>query len=176
MEIVPIMQRYDCEINNHAMIAVVEHKENSRDVEYYFDDKLVGKKELPEESFFTDDDCITDIVENYSKNNTGIYADIFQHHKDKVFLISKQLHVKVIDFGIVIDVNMKVEKDFYSMDLSTENGENHIVCKFKANNFSDVLEKMRIFTGMLSDVSGDLAKNIDLLANDKVKEKISWKA
>ena len=174
MEIVPIKQEYDFSIMQHTMRAVAEHTQRERKISYYFDKKLVSSKILPAGSYLTDDDYIREIVENYSKNNTGVYADIFKRHSDKVLLTAKTLDVDLVNNGIVIRAHVKVEKEYYNIELSTDSGENMFAGRFKAVSFSEVLEKMRIFINTLDGVSVELAQNINALSNDKIEEIINW--
>ena len=174
MEIVPIKQEYIFSIMNHTMRAVAEHKAGQRYLKYYFDQKLVAEKIIPGGDFYTDDDCIYEVVEDYRKNNKGVYADIFNHHTDKVYLTSKLHEVDLVNYGIVIRAKVKVIKDYYEIELNTENGENQINGRFKASDFSEVLEKMRLFTNTMEGVSSELAQNISILSNDKIEEIIQW--
>ena len=47
---------------------------------------------------------------------------------------------------------------------------------FQAVNFSEALEKVRIFTSTLSDISDDFSSHISELANDKVEAWIKWES
>ena len=175
MEIIPVKQEYDFTVMQHTMRAVAEHKIDSREISYYFDQKLVAKKILPRGSFLTDDDYIADIVAEYMKNNTGVYADIFRYHSDKVLLVSKSMELQLENNGIIINVQVLVRKEDYSLKLITQSGDDSFAGTFKATSFSEVLEKIRIFIGFLEGVSDDLTENIDKLSSDKVEEWIKWK-
>lgn len=174
MEVVPIKQEYDLTVMNHSMKAVAHHFQDKRVISYYFDDKLIQKLEMPAGDLFLDDNYIREIVENYSKDNVGVYADIFKNHADKVSLISKKIEVDVVNYGIVAHAKIKIEKDKYYFKLVTDNQENEVSGSFKASNFSEVLEKMRIVVSMMAGVCAKMTEDIDELSNDKVEEVIKW--
>lgn len=174
MEIIPVYQEYIFSIMNHKMRAIVEHTGSERQLSYYFDDKLVANKTIPGGEYYTDDDCICEVVDDYRKNHTGVYADIFNRHIDKVYLEEKLLDVRLVNFGIVIKAKVRVVKDFYEVELATEDGDNQFTGRFKASDFPEVLEKMRLFTNTLEGVSAELAQNISILSNDKIEEIIKW--
>lgn len=172
MEIIPIRQEYIFSVAKHTMRSVVEHIENARKISYYFDDRLVAEKAMAGGDFYTDDECISEVVEDYRKNNKDVYSDLFNRHMDKIFLVTKLLEVKLVNYGIVIYAKVKVLKDYYEIELI--NGENQFSGKFKAVDFPEVLEKMRIFTNTLEGVSEDLAQKINVLSNDKIESVIRW--
>lgn len=174
MEIIPIRQEYKFSILKHNMYAVAEHVDGERHLSYYFDEKLVSKKVIPGGEFYTDDECLRDAVDDYRKNNVGIYADIFNSHTDKVFLQTKTVVVDLENFGIIIRAKIIINKDIYEIELSTNDGDNLINAKIKANGFSEVLEKVRLFTNTLYSANEQLSQNISLLSNDKVEELIKW--
>lgn len=174
MEIKPIKQEYVFSVMNHTMRAVAEHKNDKRYLSYYFDDKLVATRERAGGEYYTDDDCIREVVDDYRKNNTGVYADLFNRHTDKIFLQEKLLEVELINNGIVLKAKVKIIKDYYEIELATDNGNNQFNGKFKAADFSEVLEKMRLFTYTLEGVSSELAQKISILSNDKIEEVIKW--
>jgi hypothetical protein len=174
MKIIPIKTEYYFKIKQHKMRAVAEHGEEQRELFYYFDDKLVSKKAIPEGEFLTDDDFIREILEEYCKHHGGVYADIFNNHSDMVFLERKNVEVLVENYEVVINAKIRQEKNHYQVILSANNGEDTVSGDFKATNFSDVLEKLRIFINTLEGVSAELSQNIDELSNDKVLERIEW--
>ena len=174
MEIKPIKQEYILSVMKHTMRAIVEHKNDKRFLSYYFDDKLVATRERAGGEYYTDDDCIREVVDDYRKNNTGVYADLFNRHTDKIFLEAKILEVELVNNGIVLKAKVKIIKDFYEIELATDNGNNQFSGKFKAADFPEVLEKMRLFTNTLEGVSIELAQNINILSNDKIEEIIKW--
>lgn len=67
MEIIPIRQEYIFSITKHTMRAVVEHKDNKRHLSCFFDQKLVATRAIEGGGFYTDDDCISEVVEDYRK-------------------------------------------------------------------------------------------------------------
>lgn len=174
MDIVPIRQEYSFSITTHTMRAVVEHIDSKRCLSYYFDQKLVATRVVDGGDFYTDDECITEVVEDYRKNRTDVYADIFNRHIDKIALTSKLLEIDLVNFGITVKAKVKIIKDFYEIELYTDDEENRFSGKFKATDFSEVLEKMRLFTSTLGEVSSELAQKINILSNDKIEETIKW--
>jgi hypothetical protein len=91
-----------------------------------------------------------------------------------VFLERKNVEVLVENYEVVINAKIRQEKNHYQVILSANNGEDTVSGDFKASNFSDVLEKLRIFINTLEGVSAELSQNIDELSNDKVLERIQW--
>ncbi|MDO4188539.1 MAG: hypothetical protein Q4D29_06065 [Lachnospiraceae bacterium] len=172
MEIVPVRQEYVFSVTTHTMRAVVEHSDNERKLSYYFDQKLVATKVMDGGEYYTDDDCIHEVVEDYRKNKKDVYSDLLNRHIDKIFLSAKLLEVNLVNFGIVINAKVKIVKDFYEIELNT--GENQFSGKFKATDFSEVLEKMRLFINTLEGVSADLAQKINILSTDKIEAVIKW--
>lgn len=175
MDIKPVKVAYNLEILNHKMMAKVKHLDDGRQISFYYDDKLVSEKKLPAGDLLSDDDCISEIVLEYSENNTGLFADIFRNHSDKVSLVSKLIEVIIEIYGLQIDVRVGIEKEKYIVKLSANDGNDTFVGTFKALNFSEVLEKTRIFTSTLEGVSTALADNINEISSDKVEERIKWK-
>ena len=175
MEIIPVRQEYLFSVATHTMRAVAEHTDNKRCLNYYFDEKLVASKIIEGGDYYTDDECITEVVEEYKKSKQNVYSDLLNRHMDKVELTSKSLEVKLVNFGIVINASVKIIKDFYEITLYTDNKENCFNGKFKAADFSEVLEKMRLFTSTLGGVSTELADKINILSNDKIEEIVKWK-
>ena len=175
MDIIPVRQEYVFSIATHTMRAVAEHLDDKRRLCYYFDDKLIVTKMIDGGDYYTDDDCITEAVEEYRKSKKDVYSDLFNRHIDKIVLTSKTLEIKLVNYGIVINAKVKVIKDYYEIELYTDNEENRFGGKFKAADFSEVLEKMRLFTSTLSGVSTELAQRINILSNDKIEEVIKWK-
>lgn len=175
MDIIPVRQEYTFSVTTHTMKAVAEHTDDKRRLDYYFDDKLVATKIIEGGEYYTDDDCITEVVEDYRKSNTGVYADLLNRHIDKIKLTSKSLEVKLVNYGIVINARVRIVNEFYEIELHTDNEENSFNGRFKANDFSEVLEKMRLFTSTLGEVSTELAQRINILSNDKIEEVIEWR-
>lgn len=175
MDIIPVRQEYVFSVVSHIMRAVAEHIDNKRRLNYYFDDKLVVTKMIEGGDYYTDDDRITEVVDEYRKSKKDVYSDLLNRHFDKITLTSKSLEVKLINYGIIINAKVKIVKDFYEIELRTDNDENCFNGIFKAADFSEVLEKMRLFTSTLSGVSTELADKINILSNDKIEEIIKWK-
>ena len=95
----PLKMEYLFQINEHTMKASAEHLELARRFTFYFDDKIVSEKAVPAGEFYTDDDCISELVENYCKNKSGVYADLFSRHSDKVKLARPDHHGFAGDHG-----------------------------------------------------------------------------
>lgn len=174
MDIIPIRQEYTFSVTTHTMRAVVEHIDQKRHLKYFFDDKLVASKVVEGGEYYTDDDCIAEVVEDYKKNKNDVYADLFNRHVDKIAMTSKVLEVDLVNYSIVIKAKVKIVKDYYEIELYTENEENRFSGRFKAADFSEVLEKMRLFTSTLGEVSMELAQKINILSNDRIAETIKW--
>lgn len=173
-KITPIKIMYNLVILNHTMCAVAEHFEEFRKITFYFDDKIVSEKAIPPGDFLTDDDCISELVENYCKNKVGVYADLFKNHSDKVHLKDKILEFKIENYGITMFAHVTVEKNRYIIKVNGNNGEDVFSGSFKSENFSEVLEKVRIFTGTLVGISESFSSHINELSSDKVEEWIKW--
>lgn len=174
MEIIPVRQEYVFAVSSHTMRAVVEHLGGKRYLSYYFDQKLVATRIVDSGEYYTDDDCIREVVEDYRKNKSDVYADLFNRHIDKIALVTKLLEVDLVNYGIVIKAKVRIVKNYYEIDLFTDDGENRFSGKFKAADFPEVLEKMRLFTNTLEGVSSELAQKINILSNDKIEEIIKW--
>jgi len=172
--ILPIRIEYNLQINAHKLKASAEHLSEGRRITFYFDDKTVSTKMVPDGDFLTDDDCISELVENYCKNKTGVYADLFRRHSDKVHMVSKTLDFVIENYGIRMQAHVTVEKGKYIVEVSGNNGDDVFNGTFKSENFSEVLEKVRIFTGTLTEISDRFSQHINELSNDKVEEWIKW--
>ena len=122
-KMIPVKVEYLFSMKNHYMKAVAEHLESERQFSFYFDEKVVSEKIIPSGDFLTDDDCIRDMVENYCKDHTGIYADLFKRHSDKVHLVSKTIDYVIESFGINLETHVVVEKGKYHFEVNDNNGE-----------------------------------------------------
>lgn len=174
MEVRPIKQEYILAVANHSMRAVVLHKNNERQLSYYFDDKLITEKSMSGGQCYTDSDCIREVVDEYKKNNKGIFADLLNYHIDKVRLVSKLVELELINFGIPIKAVTKIIKDYYEVEIALKDGTDIFRGRIKADNFPEVLEKFRMFINTLEGVNAELTQNITLLSNDKIEEAIDW--
>lgn len=172
MEIIPERQEYIFSVMNHTMRSVVEHMHNMRKISYFFDEKMVAQKNVPGGEFYTDDECISEVVQDYRRHKKDAYADLFNNHMDKVFLAAKLLKVKLVNYGIEIEANIKVFKGSYEIEF--QRGDNYFSSRFNAENFSEALEKMRIFTHTLDGISMEMAEKIHVLSNDKIASAIKW--
>jgi len=172
--IIPVSIEYNMQIKEHTLRAKAEHLENVRKITFYFDDKVVSEKIVAKGDFLTDDDCISEIVDNYCHNKTGVYADLFKNHSDKVHLVNKILVFIIENYGIRMVATVKVEKDKYHVEVNGNNGNDVFSGSFQSQNFSEVLEKVRIFTTTLNEISNSFSENIDELSSDKVEQWIKW--
>lgn len=175
MNIIPVKTEYNFEVLKHTAKATLEHIAGVRKTEFYFDDKLVGSKTVAEGQLLSDDDCIADIVSEYTRNNTGVYADIFGRHTDKVYLVNKKVTAKVDAGAFVVDIFVKCEKGSYQISLSTNGGKDKIVCQMAAADFSEAFEKSRILLYGMEDMNSELSKHFNELSNDQIMEIIKWK-
>lgn len=64
----------------------------------------------------------------------------------------------------------------YHIEVKGANSIDSFTGTFQAVNFSEALEKVRIFTSTLSDISDDFSSHISELANDKVEAWIKWES
>ena len=175
MKILPIRTEYNFEIVNHTAKASLEHIAGVRKVEYYFDDKLVGGRTVPDGDIVTDDDCIVDIITDYSMNNVGVYADLFKHHSDKIKLICRQADFQLEQSSIVCNVSFTNQKGFYSIDATTNGGKDRLTWTIEASDFSEAFEKARMILYGLECLNTEVTNNISALTNDLVLERIKWK-
>lgn len=173
--ITPLKIAYNLQVKEHTMRAVAEHLELVRRITFYFDDRVVAEKNIEPGDFLTDDDCISEIVRNYCRNAQGVYADLFSRHSDKVQLVSKTLDFSIENYGLIMLAHVTVEKGRYFITVESGDGVDTFSCTFKAENFSEVLEKVRIFTNTLEGVSNSFSSHINELSSDKVEEWIRWK-
>lgn len=174
MTIEPCKLEYHLEVLNHTMKAVALHQKDGRKMSFYFDEKLVSERMVPDGDIFTDDECINNLVVEYSKKNVGVFADIFKNHSNKVKLLAKVMEVKIVNYGLEVLAKVTVEKNQYIMELSANEGKDKFLGTFSSGSFSDALEKLRIFTSLLEGVNVDLTNNISELSSDKVEEWIKW--
>lgn len=174
-KITPLKIEYVMKIKEHVMRASAEHLELARRITFYFDDKVVSEKAVPAGDFFTDDDCISELVRNYCKSTTGVYADLFSRHSDKIHMVAKKLEFLIENYGIKMNAYVTIENGKYSIEVNGGGDEADTFSgKFKADNFSEVLEKVRIFTSTLGEISENFSSHISELSNDKVEEWIKW--
>lgn len=174
VKIIPLLVIYNLKIANHTMKAAVEHLELARRIDFFFDDKLVSEKVIPAGGFLTDDDCISDIIEEYCKHNVGVYVDILKNHRDKLHLTSKVLSFVVENSGIKLLADVVVEKTKYYFSVRSEKTGDSFTSTFMAESFSEALEKVRIFNSTLAAVTSNSQDYINEFSNDKVLEWVSW--
>jgi len=174
MNMQPLSAAYKFFYANHCLEATVNHQETEREVCFYYDKKLISKIQIPNGDLLSDDDYIMKLVEDHCRNSIDAFADLFKNHTDKILLNSKTVNVVIYNMGIEILANVSVYYDRYDLELSTPNGENKIFGSFKANNFSEVLEKLRLFISTLSGVSTNLSAHIDEICDDKIEGFVQW--
>lgn len=175
MKLIPVRLEYCFEALKHKMRAAVKHMGGSREICYYFDDEMVSNRFIPNDLPMTDDDCICDLVHAYSQTHTNVFSDLFKKHRDKVLLKKKTVEVTLDNNGFLFDASVVIEKGFYTISISTNNGEDSFTSRFAASSFSEALEKIRIFLNTLEGVSDSLSKHISKLANDRVQELVEWR-
>lgn len=173
-KITPIKIEYNLKIKDHAMKACSQHLEDSRMISFYFDEKKVAETTVPPGDMLTDDDVICDLVSKYCKNSASVYADLFRNHSDKVHIVSKHISCVVEDYGVLINADVTVEKGRITTNIVANNGDDTFTGSFKAESFSDVLEKVRLFTMGLSKMSEEFSTHINELSNDMVEKWINW--
>jgi len=173
-KIIPQKIEYIMQIKDHTLKASAEHLELARRITFYFDNKIVSEKAVPPGEFYTDDDCISELVRNYCRNTTGVYADLFARHSDKVHLIAKTLDFLIDYYGIKLTAHVRVEKGKYHIEVKSQDGIDNFSGDFTADNFPDVLEKVRIITSTLVGISDSFSSHISELSNDQVENWIKW--
>lgn len=175
MQIKPIKVEYFLEVSGHKLKGSCVHKGGAREVTFFFDNTQVAQKLIPDDSLLKDDDVICDIVEEYCRNQIGTYADLFRNHVDRVRMTAKSIEVMLEYYGIEVFAGVTIEKTRYIVKLSTNNDKDRMVGTFEANSFSDVLEKLRLFTSALDGVAGELTSHINEISNDQVESRIKWR-
>ena len=85
-----------------------------------------------------------------------------------------EYNFRIERYGAEITANVIVQKDNYYIRVVGNNGADVFNGNFKSSAFSEVLEKVRIFTGTLEDISEGFTSHINELSNDKVEEWIKW--
>lgn len=175
MKIIPIKTEYNFEILKHTAKAYIEHVCGMREVVYQFDDKIVGKRIVDEGELISDDDCIADILSEYCRTNTGVYADIYKNHSDKIQLVNKIVVAKIESGAFLVDITVTCEKGFYTFLITTNEGKDSMLCKMEAMDVSEAFEKARLILYGIEGLNSEVAKHINELANDQIMEIIKWK-
>jgi len=175
MEIIPKSVEYHFVVGDHKMMSIISHLKDGRRVEFFFDGKLISQKIVPPDDYIKDDDCISELVENYCNNTKGVYSDLIKNHCNKIQLSMKSSELSINNNGIVINAIIISRKNTYNVDISTDNGNDSLKCTFEAGSFSEVLEKLRLLMFTLDGVSVELVNNIDELSDDKIQKWINWK-
>lgn len=165
---------YILKVKEHVLKAIVEHLENARKITFYFDEKTISEKLIPLGDFFTDDECISDLVRKYCENQNDMYADLFNNHSDNVRLVAKNLDFLIDNYGIKMYAHVHVENEKYHIEVKGGNEVDSFAGTFKADNFSEVLEKVRIFTSTLVGISDSFSAHINEFSDDKVANWIKW--
>lgn len=174
VKIIPESLEYKFKIVNHTAKASLVHVAGVRKVSYYFDDKLIDEKVVPGGELLSDDDCIVDIVQEYAKTNTGVYADLFNNHADRINLLSKTMTLTVESGMFKVHFASTWEKGFFSFSVNSNEGKDTINCKIEANDFLEAYEKARFLLYGMENMNGEIAKHFSELASDKIMEIIKW--
>lgn len=174
MKLIPVKTEYNFEIMGHSGKAHLEHVAGVRNVEFSFDGKLVGSRAVPDGELITDDDCIADILSDYSKNNKTVYADIYSRHKDKVKLVNKIVSVKIDTVAFLVDLTVKCEKNLYTLTMTTNEGKDKIACIMEAHDVSEAFEKSRMLLYGMENLNEEISAHINELASDEIREIFSW--
>ena len=174
VKIIPESLKYNFKIVNHTAKVLLEHVAGVRKVSYYFDNKLIDEKVVPGGELLSDDDCIDDIVQEYAKTNTGMYADLFNNHKDRINLLSKTMKLTVESGMFKVNFTSTWEKGFFSFSVTSNEGKDTINCKIEANDFLEAYEKARFLLYGMESMNGEIAQHISELANDKIMKVIKW--
>lgn len=174
VKIIPESLEYNFKVVNHAARATLEHIAGVRKVSYYFDDKLIGEKAIPGGELLTDDDCIVDIVQEYSSANKGVYADLVNNHSEIITLLNKKLRLTVEAGMFTVKFTSLWEKGFFSFSVTSNEGKDTIDCRIEATDFLEAFEKARFLLYGMESMSGEITKHISELASDKVMEFIKW--
>lgn len=174
VKIIPESLEYNFKIVNHTAKASLVHVAGVRKVSYFFDENLISEKVIPGGELLSDDDCIAGIVQEYAKTNTGVYADLFNNHADRINLLSKTMNLTV-EFGMFkVYFTSTWEKGFFSFSVNSNEGKDTINCKIEANDFLEAYEKARFLLHGMESLNGEIAQHISELADDKIMEAIKW--
>lgn len=174
MQIIPRKVEYRFEAGKHTLGASAEHLGRNREIKFYFDDLLVGTTQAPEGKISVDDECILEAIEDYYRNNSGIYADVFGRHSDQITLNEKHMYVDITEAGFNQKVHIVSTGEKYKFEISSEDGRDKLVGNFQSEDCSEILEKMRVFISMVTGVCDEMTMNLTELSNDKIKQWIRW--
>lgn len=174
MNIKPIKMEYYLEVAGHKLNAICIHRDQIRDLRFLIDDVEIFRKREKDGDLLSDDDIICDVVVDYYNNKSGAYADLFKNHRDRVKLVAKAVEVAVNYCEIDINARVTIEKERYIVKMSTNDEQDKLVGTFAASSFSDVLEKLRLFSGGLSGFAQELTAHLNEIANDEVERRIRW--
>lgn len=177
MNLIPVKMKYTADVKGHALCVNVEYFELYRIFDFYFDNKKVSSKTVQNSSdtlYQNDDVKINEMIKEYCENKKDIFTDIFVRHADSVKLISKELQLKILDGFVELIVDVIVKENLYNISTHTKDNTGKFTGEFVANSFSEVLEKLRLFSGVLGDSNKELGKYIDSFSHDNIKEKYEW--
>lgn len=177
MEIVPVKLIYIACVQEHDLKVTVQYFKIHKSFEFYFGDKMVSSKVVQNDSnllYQKDDIIIEEMIKEYCKNNQGPLADIFAKHSKMVKLKSKEVDVIVKDGYLDLHANFLVKKDLYNVNVWTMDKSVKFSCEMKANSFSEVLEGLRLFSGVLGSANVKLSEYVDSFSRDEIKDKYEW--
>lgn len=177
MEFIPVKMIYTAIVQGHTLVAQVHYFESYRSFDFFFNDKSVSSKVIQNDEgtiYKKDDEAIDEMIKEYCKNNKDLFTDIFVRHADKVKLKSKEVEVILREGFIEMTVNFLVKKNKYIVTANTKDDENKFICEIAAKNFSEVFEKIRLFSATLGKANEKLVKYIDSFAHDNIKDSYDW--
>lgn len=177
MEIIPAKLVYKACVQEHDLKVIVQYFKIHKSFEFYFENKMVSSKVVRNEdhSLYQKDDVIIEqMIKEYCKNNSGPLSDIFSKYSKKVRLKSKEVAVTVQDGYLELYANFLVQKDLYTVNVWTVDKSVNFSCQMKANSFSEVLESLRLFSGVLGSANVKLSEYVDSFSRDEIKDKFEW--
>lgn len=177
MDFIPVKLIYIANIQGHDLNVTVQYFKAHKSFDFYFQDKKISSKIIKSEGealYQKDDVIIDEMIKEYCKNNKGLFTDIFSKHADKVRLKSKEVDAIIREGFIEMNVNFIVKKSLYSITACTNDKSGKFSCQLKADSFSEVLEKLRLFSGVLGSSNAKLGTYIDSFSHDEIKDNFQW--
>lgn len=177
MEFVPVKMIYTAVVQGHSLCARVHYFESYRVFDFYFNENNIASRTVHNDEgvvYQKDDETITDMIRDYCSKNNNLFKDIFVRHSDKVKLVSKEVEVIISEGFVEMTVNVVIRKGKYVVTATTSDDDNKLICEVGADSFSEVFEKLRIFSGVLGVANQKLVSYIDLFSHDDIKESYEW--